>query len=414
MNIPENEAEFNPFANEPAKKKSNGTSGGSGAGVAWLALLLGLASISYSAFQWWQGTSEDPGELSRQVAIADLQQNQSATRQTLDTLANRLGTQESKDDSSAVNAIRSDLDALQGRLSQFGLEASGDQALAEAVHLTVADLSQRISDIETSVAALAVRNDTPGKKMDLAEVDYLLRLAGERLALFGDIASADIALGLADSQLQELDDPLYLAVRRKIDESRTALSRVPTLDIVQVSGKIAAIQSAVPGLPFPGETPVEVIVEDQPDAGWWQKIKNAIKPLVKVRRRVDKDLELTLEDKDFLRQGLWLQLESARLALIRRDVMAWDLSLSRATASLSNRFDSNSQLVHEANSDIEELKAVALVQELPDVSAPWRQLRLLREGRVSEPEQAEHQDEEEPLEDKLLEVESDEDQNSSG
>ena len=52
----------------------------------------------------------------------------------------------------------------------------------------------------------------------------------------------------------------------------------------------------------------------------------AIKPLVKVRRRLDKDLELILEDKDFLRQGLWLQLESARLALIRRDGMAWDLS----------------------------------------------------------------------------------------
>ena len=43
--------------------------------------------------------------------------------------------------------------------------------------------------------------------------------------------------------------------------------------------------------------------------------------LVTVRRRVRLKTSrlLSLDDMDYLRQGLWLQLESARLALMRND-----------------------------------------------------------------------------------------------
>jgi uroporphyrin-3 C-methyltransferase len=383
VNNPETDAEFDPFANESAKKKSNGGPPVSaGAGIAWLAMILAMLTIAYNAYQWWQDQSANPEDRSRQLEVDELRQTQAGLQQALETVQRRIGTQEQKDDSTSIAAIQSDIGAMQARLSETGLNASGDHALIEAMQLTLQDMAQRIGEIETTVAALAVRGDSPEKSMDVAEVDYLLRLAGERLAIFGDIASAEIALGLADTQLQALNDPLYLAVRRKIDESRTALAQVPALDTVLISGKIADLQSSVPKLAFPGETPVEVLVQDQPDAGLWQKIKNAIKPLVTVRRRVDESLELSLEDKDFLRQGLWLQLESARLALMRRDALAWDLSLSRAKDSVASRFDPQSKSVKDALTGLDELAAVEMAQELPDVSAPWRQLRLLREGSV--------------------------------
>ncbi len=386
MNSPDNDTEFDPFANDPVKKKSNGSSGGARAGIAWLALLMGLAAIAYNAYQWWQGQSADTDDRSRQLAITGLQQTQAGFQQSLESLQGRLVAQEENDDSAPVAAIRSDINAMQVRLSEFGLEASADHALIEAIQFTLLDMGQRISDVESSVAALAVRSDSPGKRMDLAEVDYLLRLAGERLALFGDTGSADIALGLADTHLQALDDPLYLPVRRRIAESRSALQQIPSLDIVQISSQIAALQSSIPDLSFPGEIPLEVLVEDQADAGLWQRVKNAIKPLVKVRRRVDESQDLSLEDKDYLRQALWLQLESARLALMRKDALVWDLSLSRARDGVSSRFDPGSKAVREALDRLNQLTAIELVQELPDVRAAWRQLRLLREGRVkSEP-----------------------------
>lgn len=377
MNSPENEVEFDPFENDKAQKNS----GGSFNGVAWLALLLGLSAIGFNGWQWWQDQSADPGEQSRQMVIDDLKRSQANFGQSLDALQGRLVTAEQRDSSGDLNALRSDLASVQKRLSESGLNASGDHALIEAIQVTLSDLAQRISDTETNVAALAVRSDTPGKRMDLAEVDYLLRMAGERLALFGDARSALQALSLADEQLEALDDPLYLPVRRSIGDAGQALRELPVTDLVVVSGQIASLQSTIPSLAFPGETPVEVLVEDQPDAGWWQRIKNSLAPLVKVRRRVNEDQELSLEDKDYLRQGLWLQLESARLALMRNDATAWGLSLGGARSSIENRFDTRTRSVDGALERIGQLQAIELAGDLPDISAPLRQLRLLREGQ---------------------------------
>ena len=65
------------------------------------------------------------------------------------------------------------------------------------------------------------------------------------------------------------------------------------------------------------------------DAGWWESFKQTLSSLVTVRRRVPEDRSmLTLEDKDYLRQGLWLQLESARLALMRNDSAVYNVITS--------------------------------------------------------------------------------------
>ncbi len=246
------------------------------------------------------------------------------------------------------------------------------------------DISQRVDDIETSVAALAVRSETPGKSMDLAEVDYLLRLASERLVLFGDARSANRALGLADTHLEAMEDPLYLPVRRRIAQARQLLQELPAPDLVAASSQIAALQALIPGLPFPGELVVfeEAATQTETDPGLWQRIKNAMKPLVTVRHRVNKELELSLEDKDYLRQGLWLQLESARLALMRNDAAAWKLSLESVRDSMVSRYAAGSEPVVDALHRIEQLQDIELAGETPDISAPWRQLKLLREGRA--------------------------------
>ena len=395
MNSSDLDAEFDPFENDPVKKKTkasngngssgNGSSGGSGAGVAWLALLIGLAAISYNAWQWWLDQATDSEDQHRQLAINSLQQNQSGIQQTLDSLTGRLTSAEQKDESGTFSAIRSDISAVQSRLSELGLGAADDHVVIEALQVLMTDISQRVGDIETSVAALAVRSETPGKSMDLAEVDYLLRLASERLVLFGDARSAIRALGLADTHLEAMEDPLYLPVRRRIAEARQALQELPAPDLVATSSQIAALQASIPGLPFPGEVTVveEAAVQTDSDPGWWQRLKNAMKPLVTVRHRVNEDLELSLKDKDYLRQGLWLQLESARLALMRNDTTAWNLSLEGAKDSIQIRFAANSKLVTGALNSIEELQDIELTGEVPNISAPWRQLQLLREGRVT-------------------------------
>ncbi len=96
MNSSDLDAEFDPFENDPVKKKTNSSAGGSRAGVAWLALLFGLAAISYNAWQWWQDQALDAEDKNRQLAINNLQQTQSGIQEILDSLRSRLTSAEQK------------------------------------------------------------------------------------------------------------------------------------------------------------------------------------------------------------------------------------------------------------------------------------------------------------------------------
>ena len=123
------------------------------------------------------------------------------------------------------------------------------------------------------------------------------------------------------------------------------------------------------------------------------------------RRRVpEEDVMLSLEDKDYVRQDLWLQLESARLAVMRADSVAWQAALQRASETLSARFEGSAPRVANAIDEIRALGTTQITVDMPDISAPWAQLRLLSEGRAEAvpeateptPEEAPEADEPEP------------------
>ena len=104
MSSPNDEPEFDPFAHDAPKKKS----GGSGTGIAWLALLLGLLAISASAYQWWLNQAVNIVEQDRQSAIKTLKQSQSGFQQALESYGRRLDSAEQRDDPGQIPARRLD------------------------------------------------------------------------------------------------------------------------------------------------------------------------------------------------------------------------------------------------------------------------------------------------------------------
>ena len=186
----------------------------------------------------------------------------------------------------------------------------------------------------------------------------------------------------ADVQIDALDDPLYLSVRQQIASARQALASLPGLDRVQLSSQLTEMQANIPGLPFRGEAVIEPEPVLADDAGWWESLKHTLSSLVTVRRRVpDDQAPLSLEDKDYLRQGLWLQLESARLALMRNDVSGYAASLDRVSHTVERFFENSSSAVQALTLQVAGLQQVKIAPVMPDISAPWTQLRQLRDSR---------------------------------
>jgi uncharacterized protein HemX len=113
--------------------------------------------------------------------------------------------------------------------------------------------------------------------------------------------------------------------------------------------------------------------------GWWQKVKNVFSGLVTVRRSTEEENErISLQDKDFIRQRVWLQLEIAHLSLMRRDQEAFRTSLNRVQASLSEWFDDTDDKFQEVMRGIESLSALEVQVDVPDITAPWSSLNVLK------------------------------------
>lgn len=349
--------------------------------VAVLALLVSLAAVSASAWLWWQTRQAGLDDVSQQ-ALSTLQNAQQQLAESLSSLESQVGALEPPIAASEFSRLDGRLGNIEDRLAGLQAQSAEDQATISAVQGGVRSLEQRVSATESGLISVAASNQNSSVELDIAEIDYLLRVANERLQLFSDIDAADLALQAADVQIEALDDPLYLSVRQRIAKARQALAVVPRADRIQLSARLNHMQTGIPALPFRGEAVQQADPEPVEDAGWWASFKRTLASLVTIRRRVPEEQSmLSLEDKDYLRQGLWLQLESARLALMRSDANTYIGSLDRVGQTVEQFFELTSPAVQALLHETADLKGANIAPAMPDISAPWTQLRQLRDSR---------------------------------
>lgn len=357
-------------------------------GLAALAILLALVAVVLSTWAWWEGREgqADPGSNVRDRLDAMQEVVDSQTRD-LAALGERVEAAPERGDGVDTAALQRLQAEQRSSVRALQQELETQQSHARALQQAIEALQARLMTAEINLAAkVPVQREGPGQ-LDLAGVGYLLRLAPERLALYHDIQSADDALAAADAQLAAMDNPMYIGLRQHIAGARQALADTDLPNPVELSARLDAVQARLAGLGFgakaaaPGDD-AGAGEEPQSDPGWWARLKASLGGLVTVRRSTTgAESRLTLDDKDLLRQGLWLQIEGARLALMRHDQQAWDAALKRVGDVLDRWFDASSSDFQSARDEVAALSQVKIAPELPDISAPWTQLRVIREAR---------------------------------
>ncbi len=240
-------------------------------------------------------------------------------------------------------------------------------------------LANRVS----MLAALVGRSETGWA---VAEVEYLLRVANQRLQMQRDKATALQALKAADARLRDLADPHYQGVREQIAEEINAIDAVPNVDVSGLSATLDAALKLVDRLPIEGSHyrpqtgTAAVEPAEQTSMGRLQDLGkvvwSSLSGLFRVREH-DKPVGPMLAPKReyFLRENLRLQLAAARLALLREDPAQFRAALDTAVGWLQRYFDPKAAGVRE---QIEKLQAIAgtdIRPALPDVSASLRLLR---------------------------------------
>ena len=347
---------------EPAKPPKQ-----RGNGVAWLAVLLAvvaLGAVGYTLYLDWQGSSAAD---SVNAVVTGLETEVATTRQSVTALTGRVD---------AINvgeaATPADVEALRGEL---------DERIRQ-----LNSLPSRMSTLESSIASLAGVSTSARNTWLLAEAEYYLQIANAQLQLANNPSLASMALSMADERVVQIADPALTDVRRAIADELAALDIMEKPDIEGATLTLASLARVVESLPLArsalADTP-EVANVDAEQSGMnraWTSLKSAVSGLVKVTPPdQEKQVMLTMDGEYFLRNNIALQLQSARLALLRGEQAVFEQSLDDASALLAEHFDADSAPVASTRETLAEVRGNVFTTAAPDIS---QSLRLLRQYRT--------------------------------
>lgn len=322
-------------------------------GSGWLIFLLlvvvagGLAAAGFLGWRWLEQQIPRLAEAQTQQAVALA----SVGRQLEEERAARL-------------QLTAELEHLRGDFaSQFNVQA------------------KRLDDIST----------TSADDWLLAEAEYLLRLANQRLLTERQSKGALGLMSAVDDIIGGMDDARLFPVRQALSEELTALRLTGGTDREGLFLRLAALADVVMQLQPTEFADLQVgtaepVEEENESAGtvpWYRQL--AANAMVALRRfgaehfrvkSLDKPLEplLTPDQDVYLKHNVRLSIEQAQLSLLREEQEIYTASLEKAENWLRTYFSMNADAEVVAN-QLALLKAEAVVQKLPDISRSLAALR---------------------------------------
>lgn len=328
----------------PAPPASTGRSIGIVLGL--FALLLAFAAAGGAAFTWW--------ELGQQRRTAN--DSVEEIRRTVAASDRRLGAQEE-------------------RLAELNREADERRRKLDGLD---AELREARARLET----LAREEAGPERAPAFAELEFLLLLANRELTLANNPRVALAALREADDRMAQLEDPGLARARAALNDEIAAVEVVASIDLDGIAMRIASLSRRVEGLPLraslapPPEEGTDGGVEE---AGWRRllgRMRDVGAGLFRIRRTdVPAAPLLSPNESFFLYRNIELDLKSARLAVLSRDLQNYVESLASARRAVHAYFETDDEGVQALLAAIEDLEGRDIAPEWPEIR---RSLELVR------------------------------------
>lgn len=261
----------------------------------------------------------------------------------------------------------------------------------EQLNQTIAQLQQQIAGLQRNVTAQGNRLSQLGnasrEDWQLAEADYLLRLANQRLMLEQDSRAALGLLQEVDKIIRNVDMPDLYGVRQQIARDITALKLAETVDREGLYLRLRALEEQMVKLNIQPQFDLAkrdaAAAQSQADNGEvgeahfrssWQNFVNFIKGSVRIRDGEVDPILLSPQSETRFRQSLRLNMEQAELAVLRADDTVYKDAINHARQLLLDYGVENQQ----RQVILRELDALGqenIKTELPDLSASQSALR---------------------------------------
>ncbi|WFP48867.1 uroporphyrinogen-III C-methyltransferase [Methylomonas sp. EFPC3] len=294
-----------------------------------------------------------------------------------------------------LNGLRDQLAGVQSQIANVNAEMTGkdnhfNQTLAEFSQLHEERLTTARKELENSI--LVVQRQLGKTRGDwlLADAEYLLTVANQRLQLVGDVNTTRQALEAADQRLRESGDAAVFKVREQIAKELSLLNSAIVPDIVGLYAQIQQLQDSVENLavflPHAGkalEKP-DAANQDLSEHGHeiLQQVAKQLEGYV-VLRHTDQPVNavLTPEEAHFIKQQLKVRLEMIQIALVQQNDALFSSSVADAKQWLKKNFAENQQTDNFAV-ELDKLAGVQIRSQYPDVSGSLKLLKDISKLRI--------------------------------
>src|SRR5690554_3033997 len=223
----------------------------------------------------------------------------------------------------------------------------------------------------------------------LAEAEYLLRIANQRLLIEKDIRGSLSALESADEVLRESDDIGVYPVRQQLAREIQSLKGIQGVDrtglYLRLEAAIASVNDLTDQALISDQAPGFDMNEDQnaPSDGsnmftrGWNRFLGTLKEVV-VIRRMDEPVKplLSPDQSAWARLNLQLMLEEAEMAVLRGNQPLYERALNKAINTINDWYDGTNPAIQGISDTLSELAGKDVDPALPDIS---KSLDLLKE-----------------------------------
>jgi uroporphyrin-3 C-methyltransferase len=240
--------------------------------------------------------------------------------------------------------------------------------------------------VSEAMAAVQSRMGTSSQDWVYAEVEYLVRMANQRVLMEQDASSALQLLQSADEIIRETDGLTAHGLRKALALDIAALKAVNSPDTQGIYLELSALISQVPSLSRTLPTYQLPTIETglSPDAagylarfmGFFRLAGNKLAGLVDFRRH-EVEIKRILPPKEeyFLRQNLVLKLQIAQMALLEGDSEVFQSALGEAQVWVSDSFDEQSPGTIAMLESIGRLSTTQVSVDLPNISGSLQAAR---------------------------------------
>jgi uroporphyrin-3 C-methyltransferase len=361
--------------------------------IAWLALLLVLV-VAAGTFYLMMDMQRREGQILERVKGLESVsgQDDSSFGQMRDNLERQIELEVEGIKASQQRAEQDLQRALQAqqrelaRLESLARDASGsvrqvvDEQLG-ALEMTLRQQQQRINDLTVE----------DRETWQLAEVQYLLRLANQRMIMTGDTVSAAALLRSADNILRELDDPGLHGLRSAVAADLAAVRAVPRLDIQGLYLRLDALIRQTDALvlfelPERKVEAAETTAEDwktRLSEGYETALAKLSEYVVVSRRDVPVETLMDPQYEGLVRQNMRMLLEQAQVAMLSGNELLFRQSLERAEGWVTQFFKADQQAAIAMAEELRQIRDERVSVTLPDLNASLQALDTAMQARLA-------------------------------